>query len=124
MTTSAECRLGLPLTARELQVLTMLAEGWSQAAIAGQLHFALTTIKADVLKLSQKLGARSRPQAVALGYQYGYLALPSAGSATPSPREIRTAHRVVEVLTEFGWRLRSDEAEVDALEAAARVEAR
>lgn len=53
------------LTARELQVLEMLAAGRSNQAIAGELVVTLDTVKKHVTHILAKLGATSRTDAVA-----------------------------------------------------------
>ena len=54
-----------PLTARELEVLTMLAAGRSNQAIAGELVVTLDTVKKHVSHVLDKLGAANRTEAVA-----------------------------------------------------------
>ena len=54
-----------PLTSRELEVLTMLAAGRSNQAIAGQLVVTLNTVKKHVGHVLGKLGAANRTEAVA-----------------------------------------------------------
>ena len=54
-----------PLTARELEVLGMLAAGRSNQAIAGQLVVTLDTVKKHVSHVLDKLGAANRTEAVA-----------------------------------------------------------
>ena len=53
-----------PLTARELEVLGLLAAGRSNQAIAGQLVVTLDTIKKHVSHVLDKLGATNRTEAV------------------------------------------------------------
>jgi len=53
------------LSPREREVLTMIAEGMSVPAIAGQLHLAPTTVKTHVGALYEKLGVSDRAAAVA-----------------------------------------------------------
>jgi LuxR family transcriptional regulator, maltose regulon positive regulatory protein len=53
------------LTSRELEVLTMLAAGRSNQAIASQLVVTLDTVKKHVSHLLGKLGAANRTEAVA-----------------------------------------------------------
>ena len=54
-----------PLTSRELEVLTMLAAGRSNQAIAGELIVTLDTVKKHVSHILDKLGAANRTEAVA-----------------------------------------------------------
>ena len=54
-----------PLTSRELEVLTMLAAGRSNQAIAGELVVTLDTVKKHVGHVLGKLGAANRTEAVA-----------------------------------------------------------
>ena len=55
------------LTARELEVLGMLAAGRSNRAIAGELVVTLDTVKKHVSHVMGKLGAANRTEAVARG---------------------------------------------------------
>jgi DNA-binding NarL/FixJ family response regulator len=53
------------LTARELEVLRLLADGNSNETIARELHIAPDTVRAHVRKAMAKLGSSTRTQAVA-----------------------------------------------------------
>ncbi len=57
--------LAEPLTARELEVLRLLAEGASNGEIAQRLIISLSTVKKHIANIFGKLEAQSRTQAVA-----------------------------------------------------------
>jgi DNA-binding NarL/FixJ family response regulator len=64
-----------PLTAREIEVLELLAEGLSNKAIAAALGVSDQTIKFHVGSISGKLGAANRTDAVRLAVRRGLIAL-------------------------------------------------
>ena len=62
-----------PLSPRERQILEGMAAGLSNAAIGLSLYIAQDTVKTHARRIYQKLGARDRANAVAVGYQLGLL---------------------------------------------------
>jgi DNA-binding response OmpR family regulator len=65
------------LTARESEVLRLLADGLSQADIASRLFISSKTVATHIEHVLEKLEVRSRAQAVALAYREGLLETPS-----------------------------------------------
>ena len=60
-----------PLTAKEIAVLQLLAEGYSNSAMAEKLFIADTTVRTHLRNINGKLGARSRTHAVAVARRMG-----------------------------------------------------
>ncbi|WP_033319749.1 response regulator transcription factor [Streptomyces yerevanensis] len=75
-----ECRSSEPaaphrdlaaLTPRELEVLTLLGRGLSNAELAAELTLSEATVKSHVARIFAKLALRDRAQAVVLAYETG-----------------------------------------------------
>lgn len=64
-----------PLTAREVQVLELMAEGLSNKAIAARLGISDQTVKFHVASISGKLGASNRTDAVRRAVRHGLITL-------------------------------------------------
>ena len=59
------------LTARELEVLTLVAAGRSNREIAAELFIAAKTVSVHVSNILAKLGAASRTEAAAIAHSNG-----------------------------------------------------
>ena len=76
------------LTAREVQILRLIAAGWTNQEIAGHLFISPLTCKSHVSRILAKLEARDRIQLVVLAYESG-LVIPGQASGLPGVPPVR-----------------------------------
>ncbi|MBV9180738.1 MAG: response regulator transcription factor [Acidobacteria bacterium] len=70
---SSEFSFVEPMTERELDVLNLVAEGYSNPQIAAQLGVSRNTVKFHVSSIMDKLGASSRTEAVTIAVRQGLI---------------------------------------------------
>lgn len=70
--------LPVSLTARQIEVLRLLAEGATNDAIAAALTLSPGTVKRHTANLYQKIGARNRVEAAAFALRHGLLSVPTS----------------------------------------------
>jgi DNA-binding NarL/FixJ family response regulator len=61
------------LTSREVEVLSLVADGLSRDEIGRRLFISPKTVGTHIERIFKKLGAHTRAQAVAFAYQHGLL---------------------------------------------------
>jgi DNA-binding NarL/FixJ family response regulator len=59
------------LTPREVEVLTLIARGLSNAEISSELVVSPATVKTHINRILMKTGSRDRAQAVRYAYTHG-----------------------------------------------------
>ena len=72
---AAALQTGAALTARELDVLRLVARGLSNKEIAADLGITTHTVKYHLAAVLEKLDVRSRTEAVSLGVRKGLVPL-------------------------------------------------
>ena len=80
------------LTEREIQVLSLIADGHGNQAIANLLYLSVDTVKTHLVRLRLKLDATDRAHAVARGYETGILRVtdplsPASVRVKPEPTQ-------------------------------------
>jgi DNA-binding NarL/FixJ family response regulator len=59
------------LSARQIAILRLMAQGHGVETIADELRFSASTIKKEIHRVTRQLGARNRTQAVAIAIRSG-----------------------------------------------------
>jgi len=77
-----------PITAREIEVLELLASGLPSTEIADELYISLATVKRHIANLYGKLGVASRAEALQRARQIGLLPQYPAVSVAGADRDI------------------------------------
>ena len=71
---AASARTAVDLTARETEVLALVAQGKTNRAIAAQLYISEKTVASHLNHIFTKLGLTSRSAATAYAYQHDLMA--------------------------------------------------
>jgi len=69
------------LSPREVEILALITQGLSNQEIAERLFLTVNTLKSHIRSTYKKIGATSRPQAVAWAMQHGFAPPDSTDSA-------------------------------------------
>ena len=62
----------IPLTERALDVLRLLAKGWTNARIAQELAISERTVRYHLRSICDRIGVSTRGEAIAWAVQEGY----------------------------------------------------
>jgi ATP/maltotriose-dependent transcriptional regulator MalT len=82
----------LGLSAREAQIMSMIAGGHTNGEIATRLFLAEKTVKNHVRRIYSKLGVASRPDAIAHWEQTRAANLPADGRSSPGSFQVTLSH--------------------------------
>jgi two-component system NarL family response regulator len=64
-----------PLTAREQSIMVALAQGWENKRIANDLGISSETVKSHLARIFEKIGARTRTEAIHIALRRGLVRL-------------------------------------------------
>ena len=78
-------RVGADLSAREAEILSMIAAGMSNQEIADRSYLTINSVKSYIRKAYRKIGVERRSQAVRWALENGFAATPGTAAATASP---------------------------------------
>ena len=88
----------MPLTRRELSVLSLAAEGASIAEIAGSLHLSHGTVRNYMAAITRKTGARNRIDAIRISQGRGLALTAPATDGRPAAHQVAVERRVAQQL--------------------------
>ncbi|MCY0879271.1 MAG: response regulator transcription factor [Firmicutes bacterium] len=63
----------LRLSSQDVEILALVAQGWTNREIADRLHFSENTVKAHVNQIMAQLGAKNRVEAAVIAYRHGLI---------------------------------------------------
>lgn len=86
---------GDPLSAHELRMLALVAEGLLNASVAREMNLAEDTVKTHMRRVFVKLGACDRANAVWLACQSGQLGVAPVSKPEPEPVPVVAPRPVV-----------------------------
>ena len=86
--TAAAYHVGEPLSAREMEVLALVADGLGNPEIGERLCLSSMTVKSHLRNMGQKLGCGERAGMVAIAFRTGLLEVPRP-SRPPLPEALR-----------------------------------
>jgi DNA-binding CsgD family transcriptional regulator len=69
------CAFSLTLTPHEVDILQCLAEGMSYRDISKEFYLSYNTVKIHMVRIRERLGARSNEQAVFIAVRLGLVKL-------------------------------------------------
>ncbi|MCJ7523501.1 MAG: response regulator transcription factor, partial [Dehalococcoidia bacterium] len=71
------------LTERELELLKMMTQGFSNREIASEVNLSIRTVQGHIAQIFNKLGVNSRTEAVVRGLHEGLVSLDDVPHSTP-----------------------------------------
>jgi DNA-binding CsgD family transcriptional regulator len=76
------------LTARQRQILGLLASGLSMSEIASELTLSTETVRSHLRSVLRELNAHTRVEAIAMAQRIGLLAAPPLGPTPPDAAQL------------------------------------
>lgn len=116
--TAGSIRLGVPLTARELEVLSLVADGLSNEDIGRALRIAPTTVRTHLDRIGTKLGCGDRAGMVGAAFRSGQMRF------VRSERDVELDDRKMQVLIRVARGLSNDEIAAELVMSAHTVKSR